>query len=213
MNVLIFTFNGFQENTYILYDDTKECVIVDPGCNSTKEQALLSEFIANNDLTPVRLLNTHCHIDHVLGNKYVADTYGLKLESHKGEIPVLESCTAVANMYGIPYEQSPPISVYLDEGDIVTFGNTKLEVIFTPGHSPASISFYNKAENILMAGDVLFQRSIGRTDLPGGSMDTLLHMIRTKYWVLPDETIVYPGHGPATTIGEEKRENPFLNQA
>lgn len=210
MDVSIFTFNGFQENTYILYDESKECVIVDPGCNSKSEQNTLSEFISGNQLKVTRLLNTHCHIDHVLGNKFVADKFNLKLEAHQGEKPVLESCKMVAQMYGIPYDPSPEIDLFIDEGDVIKFGNTSMEIFFTPGHSPASISFYNREHNILIAGDVLFQRSIGRTDLPGGSMDTLLESIRTKFWVLPDDTIVYPGHGPSTTIGEEKRLNPFL---
>lgn len=210
MDVSIFTFNGFQENTYVLYDETKECVIIDPGCNSKAEQETLASFITSNELKPIRLINTHCHIDHVLGNAYVTNTYKLELEAHKGEVPVLESCVMVANMYGIPYDPSPKIVKYIEEGDTIRFGNTDLDVLFTPGHSPASISFYHADQHILIAGDVLFQRSIGRTDLPGGNMETLLDNIRTKFWVLPDDTVVYPGHGPQTTIGEEKRENPFL---
>lgn len=213
MDVSIFTFNAFQENTYVLFDDTKECVIIDPGCNNPEEQKTLSDFISSNNLTPVRLLNTHCHIDHVLGNKYVADTYSLVLEAHKGEVAVLESCKMVANMYNIAYTESPAISTYIDEGEEIKFGNTTLEIFFTPGHSPASISFFNREQGILMAGDVLFQRSIGRTDLPGGDFDTLILSIKTKFYPLEDGVIVYPGHGPSTTIGEEKAANPFLNQA
>lgn len=212
MDVSIFTFNAFQENTYVLYDDTKECVIIDPGCSNAEEQKTLTDFIASNNLTPVRLLNTHCHIDHVLGNSFVADTYSLELEAHKGEIPVLESCKMVANMYNISYTESPLITQYIDEGDAIQFGNTTLEIFFTPGHSPASISFLNREQGILIAGDVLFQRSIGRTDLPGGDFNTLIQSIKTKFYPLEDIVRVYPGHGPSTTIGEEKQANPFLNQ-
>jgi hydroxyacylglutathione hydrolase len=210
LQVKSFTFNDFYENTYILFDETKECVIIDPGCNNEHEKSLLSNFITENELTPIHLLNTHCHIDHILGNKYVADTYGLTLISNKGEIPVLEFGSQTAAMYHIPYEKSPNIEIFVDEGDIISFGNTTLDIIFTPGHSPASISFYHKESNILIAGDVLFQGSIGRTDLPGGNFEVLIRMIKSKFLTLPDETIVYPGHGESTNIGIEKRTNPFL---
>lgn len=210
LQVKSFTFNDFYENTYLLFDETKECVIIDPGCNNESEKSLLSNFITENELTPIHLLNTHCHIDHILGNKYVADTYGLTLVSHKGEIPVLEFGSQTAAMYHIPYEKSPNIEIFVDEGDVISFGNTTLDIIFTPGHSPASISFYHKESNILIAGDVLFQGSIGRTDLPGGNFEVLIRMIKSKFLTLPDETIVYPGHGEHTNIGIEKRTNPFL---
>lgn len=212
MDVSIFTFGPFQENTYILFDASKECIIIDPGCSNTAEQNLLTDFISSSELKPVRLVNTHCHIDHVLGNKFVSEKYNLPLESHKGEIPVLQANTMVAKMYGIPYEESPPIEKYIEEGDLVSFGETTLETLFTPGHSPASISFFNKEARILIAGDVLFQRSIGRTDLPGGDFDTLIGSIKQKFYPLGDDVTVYPGHGPSTTIGEEKAANPFLLQ-
>lgn len=210
MHLARFTFNAFGENTYVLYDDTKECVIIDPGCSDTAEQKTLVSFIAGNNLIPTVLFNTHCHIDHVLGNKFVSEKYGLALSSHKGEQQVLDMQPMVSNMYGIAYDPSPSISIFYDGGDELTFGNTTLKVLFTPGHSPASISLYHPPTAILVAGDVLFQQSIGRTDLPGGNMDTLLASIRERFFVLPDNTTVYPGHGPETTIGEEKRSNPFL---
>jgi glyoxylase-like metal-dependent hydrolase (beta-lactamase superfamily II) len=210
MTVQAFTFNDFQENTYVLYDESLSCIIIDPGCNNEQEETMLSSFISEHKLTPVGLLNTHCHIDHILGNKYITEKYSLELIAHEGEIPVLQSGIMVSQMYGIPYNQSPEISSYLKGGDVYTFGNTNLQVLYTPGHSPASISFYNAVDKILIAGDVLFQNSIGRTDLPGGNFDTLIHSIKSKFWELPDETIVYSGHGPATTIGNEKTHNPFL---
>ena len=210
MNIHRFTFNDFSENTYVVWDNSKSCLIFDPGCNSSEERKRLSSFIAEKALTPVGLINTHCHIDHVLGNEYVARSYGLKLQSHAGEVPVLEACEMVSKMYGISYTPSPDIEVFLDEGQSLKFGNSQLEIFFTPGHSPASISFYNAEANILIAGDVLFQMSIGRTDLPGGNFETLAESIKTKLYTLPDETIVYPGHGPETNIGFEKKNNPFV---
>lgn len=210
MKVAQFTFNAFQENTYVLYDDSLECIILDPGCNNESERKELVKFIEDHQLKPVRLVNTHCHIDHVLGNKFVADKYGLKLEAHKGEIPVLEANDMVSNMYGIPYEKSPAIGEYIEEDIDYAFGKTVLRTIFTPGHSPASLSFYESSSKVVIAGDALFQMSIGRTDLPGGDYDTLIASIKEKLLVLPEETIVYSGHGPATTIGNEKASNPFL---
>ncbi|MBT8218720.1 MAG: MBL fold metallo-hydrolase [Bacteroidia bacterium] len=212
MNVISLTFNEFQENTYILYDETSECVIIDPGCSNAREEKILSETIEKHQLRPVRLINTHCHIDHIYGNQYIAEKYDLPLESHRGEIPVLEAAPQIAMMYGLKANPSPPITKFLDEGDQLTFGNTTLDVLFTPGHSPASISFYNAADKILISGDVLFQGSIGRTDLPGGNYDLLINNIKTKLLTLPDDVVVYSGHGPSTSIGFERKNNPFLQQ-
>ena len=211
-HVAVFTFNQFQENTYLLYDDTKECVVIDPGCYYEEEKQQLVDFIESNDLKPVRLLNTHCHIDHIFGNKFIAEKYNLPLEIHKGELPVLEAIPQVCAMYGIPMpEPSPAPGRFIEEGEIISFGTTNLKTLFTPGHSPASISFFDEANNILIAGDVLFQGSIGRTDLPGGDFNTLISSIKRAYYPLGDEVKVYPGHGSSTTIGEEKKNNPFLN--
>lgn len=210
MDIAIFTFNPFAENTYILYDETKECVIIDPGCSNKDEQQQLTDFITAHNLKPVKLVNTHCHIDHVLGNKYISQKYGLPLTSHEGEAVVLAMQPQISTMYGIPYDPSPEISVFLDDGDELQFGSTSLKVFYTPGHSPASISFYDEEGGILIGGDVLFQGSIGRTDLPGGDFDTLARSIKEKLYVLPDEVVVYSGHGPSTKIGIEKRTNPFV---
>ncbi len=210
-HVVVFTFNDFSENTYLIQDESKECIIIDPGNNSASEDKTLSDYIQSNGLTPVRLLNTHCHLDHVFGNKYVADTYQLDLEIHEGEIPVLESTPQVCNMYGIPYPNpSPAPSKFLKPGDTISFGDTNLSIHFTPGHSPASVSFYNEKEGYIIGGDVLFQGSIGRTDLPGGNFDTLIQSIKDTFLTLPDETRVYSGHGPMTTVGDERAKNPFL---
>lgn len=204
------TFNPFEENTYIISNDANECIIIDPGCSNREEQNELMEIVRQNQWKPVRLFNTHCHIDHILGNDFVVKTYGTGLEIHSGELPVLKAGTAVAAMYGIPYEVSPDPVAFIEPGSEIKFGDGRLKVLFTPGHSPASICFYNEADGWVIGGDVLFYESIGRTDLPGGNHNTLLHSIRTQLFTLPGETIVYPGHGPQTTVGYEKMFNPFL---
>lgn len=211
MLVAKLTFNPFQENTYVVYDDTKECIIFDPGMYTDEEKNQLSDFIEQNELKPVRLINTHCHIDHVFGNNYVHEKYKIPLEIHEGELPVLEAVPQVCMMYGVPYsDPSPMPERFIKEGDIIEFGNSKLKAIFTPGHSPASLSFYSEDSKQLIAGDVLFYQSIGRTDLPGGDMATLLGSIKDNIFPLGDEVTVYPGHGPKTTVGYERKNNPFL---
>lgn len=211
VDVVGLTFNPFQENTYIVFDQTKECIIFDPGCFDAAERKQLQDKLKELDLTPVRLINTHCHIDHVFGNRFVATEYGLPLEIHRGEVPVLEAIPQVAAMYGIPYaEPSPSPERFIEAGDIIEFGETRLRSIFTPGHSPASLSFYCEEDQFLIAGDVLFYGSIGRTDLPGGDHDTLIASIKNKLLPLGDDVKVYPGHMQPTTIGFEKANNPFL---
>ncbi len=211
MKVTCITFNQFQENTYILHDDTNECVVIDPGCYEKYEREQLKKYIQDNNLKVVRLLNTHCHIDHVLGNKFVANTYNVDLEIHPDDEQTLRSVPVYAPAYGFPmYEEQLPAK-YLKEGDTVKFGNTELEVIFAPGHAPGHVVFYNRSEKILIGGDVLFNESIGRTDLPGGDFNTLIQSIKTKLFTLPDDVTVYCGHGPETSIGHEKKYNPFLS--
>ncbi len=207
-----FTFNPFQENTYLLINGKRECIIIDTGCYFEEERKELLLYIEKEGLKVTRLLNTHCHLDHIFGNKLVAVTYGVGLEIHRADEIVLVRSPEVGAMYNVRFEPSPRPSAYLEEGDKISFGGVELEVIFTPGHSPGSVSFYCAAEKFLIGGDVLFYQSIGRTDLPGGNHATLLASIREKLFVLPDDTKVLPGHGPATTIGFEKRHNPFLNE-
>ena len=209
--VEVFEFNPFQENTYILHDQTHECIIIDPGCHTATEQQQLSDFISRKRLRPVQLINTHCHIDHVLGNRYVADTYQIELAIHKNELPLLEAVPRQAQMFGMGnIESSPAPTRFLTEKDTITFGESSLKILFTPGHSPGSISFWHENNGFVIAGDVLFRLSIGRTDLPGGDFDTLIQSIQTQLLPLDDATKVYSGHGPATTIGFERRNNPFL---
>ncbi len=210
VNVHYFTFNEFQENTYIVSDETKECVIFDPGCNTDEERRQVTEYIAANALKPVRLINTHCHIDHVLGNPFIARKYGLALEAHRGELPVLHAGPALAGLWGIFMEPAIEPSVFIEDGDLVAFGNTTFKAILAPGHSPASLCFYDEKDQVLIAGDVLFHESIGNASLPGADLPTLLKSIRNRLFVLEDETVVYPGHGGPTTIGHEKQNNPFV---
>ncbi len=211
LTVKSFTFGPFAENTYVLYDATGECVIVDPGCYDDSEKSALSGFIAEHKLKPVLLLNTHGHIDHVVGNKFVFDTYGLKPLIHKEDLKTLRSLMTVAHLYNLNAEASPEPSGFLAEGDKVKFGETELGVLFTPGHSPGSICFVHPAQKIIIGGDVLFYGSIGRTDLPGGHHQTLLDSIANKLMVLEDDFTVYSGHGQKTEIGFERKNNPFLN--
>ncbi|PCI96386.1 MAG: MBL fold hydrolase [Flavobacteriales bacterium] len=212
INIHYFTFNGFQENTYILYDDTKECVIIDPGCYSNEEEQVLANFISENELTPVKLLNTHCHIDHVLGNNFVASKYNIGLEMHEKDLQTLRVTPEYGHTFGFNINPSPEPSTLLNEGDLVKFGNSELSVLFTPGHSAGHIVFVSHEDKFVINGDVLFRGSIGRTDLPGGDYETLITSIKTKLLILPDDYEVYTGHGPSTTIGFEKSNNPFLNQ-
>lgn len=209
--VVRFTFNPFQENTYLVIDQTKQCALFDPGCASAAERDELARYIDAEELQPVRLINTHCHVDHIFGNAFVARRYGLELEIHRRELPVLQAAPASAQLFGIDYrEELLEPERFLEEGQEVVFGNTRLQVLLTPGHSPGSLSFYCAEDGFLISGDVLFQGSIGRTDLPGGDMATLLHSIREKLLPLGDEVVVHSGHGPDTTLGQERRSNPFL---
>ena len=211
LKIKSFVFSPIQENTYILNNEHKDCIIIDPGCYFPAEKDELEAFITQSGLTPRMLLNTHCHLDHVFGNKFVTDTYGLALQLHENELALLKYAPASGLMYDMPFDNYQGEYIFLKEGDRITLGDDELQVIEAPGHSPGHICFYCAAQNFMISGDVLFNRSIGRTDLPGGSHQTLLKNIREKLFVLPDETVVYSGHGPATTIGEEKKDNPFLS--
>ena len=210
INLQQFTFNAYQENTYVLYDETGECVIVDPGMYESFEQNELVAFIKEKQLKPLLLLNTHCHLDHVFGNKFVYDQWGLKPQFHQGELFILQAIPGYAPGMGFRYDVSPSPEVFLPETGTVKFGNSELSLIFAPGHSPAHLCFYAKEENFLIGGDVLFYGSIGRTDLPGGNHEQLLQSIREKLFTLPLDCRVYPGHGKSTLIGFEKENNPFF---
>lgn len=209
LHIQSFVFNAFQENTYVLYDETKECVIIDPGCYDDNEKKELTDFVKDNDLHVKALLNTHGHIDHVLGNDFIKEKYKTKLYIHAVDDPVLKSVKVYASNYGFPgYHEATP-DIYLKEGDIILFGNQQLNVLFVPGHSPGHVAFYSAENKIVVGGDVLFRSSVGRTDLPGGDFDTLIKSIHTQFFTLPDDVTVYPGHGPETTVGIERLTNPY----
>ena len=196
-----FEFNPFRENTYVISDDTGECLIMDPGCQEPEEQDLLLAYFEENDLKPVKIVNTHCHIDHILGTAFLHDPL---------EKPLLTASIAQGEFFGLEVQTPPEPTDYLNEGDTVTFGKSMFEVIHIPGHSPGGIVLLNKEQQCMFTGDVLFQGSIGRTDLPGGDYDSLVNSIRQKLLLLDPEIRVFPGHGPDTTIGIENQSNPFF---
>jgi len=209
-HIKIFVFNPFQENTFLLYDETKECIIIDAGCNEENEFQKLDNFIKENNLKPKSIVNTHCHIDHILGNAYLVDKYKISSIAHKDDMPLLERSNDMALAYGFNIQEPPVPNQFVNEGDEIKFGNTVLKIKHVPGHSPGSIALYNEKDKFVIVGDVLFAGGIGRADLPGGDYDTLINSINKKLFTLQGETVVYPGHGGSTTIEHEKNTNPFF---
>ncbi len=210
LNVNFFTFNPFQENTYIVSNEKKQCWIIDPGMYDPRETAQMVSYITANGLQPQSIINTHTHLDHIFGVNALVDKYNLAFGIHREDLPVLERADASAAMFGIPFNNPPKATFFIKDGEPMHLGDDILEVFHTPGHSPGSISFYYPAGNWLISGDVLFSGSIGRTDLPGGNFDTLIKSIKTHLFTLPGNTVVHSGHGPATSIDQEKKYNPFL---
>lgn len=211
MEIKQFTFSPFQENTYVAYTVKQEAMIIDPGCYSTEEENRLRQFIETKGLKVMQLVNTHLHLDHAFGNSFVEKTWNVRTTAHSGDGFWLKGMTDQCRMFGLELRNpAPEIGIELQEGDLIPLGEETFEVLHVPGHSPGSIILYNAKEHFLFAGDVLFDGSIGRTDLQGGNYAQLIKGIQEKLLVLPDETIVYSGHGPATTIGKEKASNPFL---
>lgn len=211
LTIRSFIFNSFGVNTYVLYDESHECIIIDPACQYPDEEDQLSGFIGANNLKPVRLINTHTHIDHILGNTYIAEKYNLLPETHAAAVVFLETANQAGAAFGVQIERVIFPVNFLGDGDTVKFGNSSLRVLYTPGHAAGSICLVSDADSFVITGDVLFQESIGRTDLPTGDLDLLLASIREKLFTLPDQFKVYPGHGAATTIGFERRNNPFIS--
>ena len=211
-NIKVFTFNPIAENTYILYNEHKEGLVIDPGCYFPEENEELKQFITEKGLVIKKLLNTHCHLDHIFGNKFIAETYNLELELHQKEVVMLERAPASGLMFNLPFDNYNGDFIFLQEGDIINLGKDVLEVIYAPGHSPGHICFYCQAQKFIISGDVLFYQSIGRTDLPGGDHETLIRSIKEKIFILPDDVIVYSGHGPETTVGAEKMKNPYVGE-
>ena len=210
LTIHFFEFSPISENTYLLYNESGDCLIIDPGCYFQAEEQQLKSFITAKKLKPKQLLNTHCHLDHVFGNRFVHETWGLPLYLHPLEKMVLDYAPEAGQRWNLPFRQYEGPLHFLKEGDLIRLGEDELKVIEAPGHSPGHICFYCEKQAFLIGGDVLFRRSIGRTDLPGGNHQQLLNSIRDKLFTLPDEVRVYPGHGESTTIGYEKKSNPFL---
>lgn len=210
VSIKIFTFSPLAENTYIIHDEKKEAIIIDPGCYFDEEKLMFKSFIEAEGLKPVQLLNSHCHLDHVFGNKWVYETYGLELFLHPNEEIMLKLAPQSGDLWGLPFENYEGPLHFLDKNDFVSLGRNILKILLAPGHSPGSICFYSEEQQFVIGGDVLFRESIGRTDLPGGNHATLLTSIREQLFVLPDVVTVYPGHGEPTTIGYEKKYNPYL---
>ncbi|MFV0390872.1 MAG: MBL fold metallo-hydrolase [Paludibacteraceae bacterium] len=211
MNIKTFPFNPLQENTYVVWDETNEAVIIDAGMLSEQEKKRVTRFIEENKLKLTRVLNTHLHLDHQFGNKFLFDTYGIMPEGGIEDEFLLDSVHLSAEKWGLPYsEPAQRLGSYITDNQELYFGNTTFLALHTPGHSPGSHSLYCKQAGVVFVGDVLFKGSIGRTDFEQGSYDTLIRSIEERLFTLPDETIVYSGHGPTTTIGTEKQFNPFL---
>ena len=205
-----FTFNPFGESTFVLHDETKECIIIDPGCYTQAEKELLGSFIENNGLKPVILANTHAHVDHLLGNRYVYDKWKPSVGLHNSDSPLLQNAALQGQVYGFDVEEPPTVDIWFEDNTDLRFGNSVIKILHLPGHSPGSVVFYSEEQKFLIAGDVLFAGSIGRTDLPGGDYDQLIDGIYNKLLVLDTDTKVFPGHGPSTTICDEITGNPFL---
>ncbi len=210
ISVESFVFSPFSENTYILFDESKEAVIIDPGCLQQSEKLTLKKYVSDNNLTVKALLQTHTHLDHVFGSAYVKREFKVEMYMHKSDIPVLADVEIRCKTWGIPGYEPVTADKFLEEGDVFKFGNSELKVLFVPGHSPGHIAFVSDIDKFIIGGDCLFYRSIGRTDFPLCSHDELINSIKTKFFTLPDDYIVYSGHNQPTSIGDEKNNNPFL---
>jgi hydroxyacylglutathione hydrolase len=210
LTVKRFIFNPIQENTYVVYHGKDACAIIDPGCYFPEEKQTLASWLKESHLHPNILLNTHCHLDHVFGNKWVAEHYDLELQMGEKELWTFRFAPESGIRWSMPFENYSGNIIFLKEGDEIFLGQDTLEVLFTPGHSVGHVAFYNRKQGFVIGGDLLFRMGIGRSDLPGGDSAVLLESIQNKLMVLPNDTIVYPGHGEPTTIGFEKENNPFL---
>jgi glyoxylase-like metal-dependent hydrolase (beta-lactamase superfamily II) len=205
-----FCFNAFQENTFVIYNEAKEAIIVDPGCYLKNEEAQLSNFIAENNLTPTLLLNTHCHLDHVFGNNFVSEKYGLTALFHAKEQVVIDRLPEGGARWGVPTEAYRGKVQYIQQDELIPFGKVHFKVLETPGHSPGSVCFYQAEQDFLIGGDLIFKDGVGRTDLPGSNPLDLIKSIQTQIFPLPETMTIYSGHGPETTWGREKRANPYI---
>lgn len=210
IQVKSFCFNAFQENTYLVWNEQGEGLLIDPGCYTYEERNILKEFIEEKQITPKAIINTHAHVDHVLGVQSIKEFYQIPFGLHQKETVILQDVKNRAQAYGFPHYQETEIDFFLEEGQTLSFGDWSPKVLFTPGHAPGHVSFYFEKDQILLSGDVLFRRSVGRTDFPHCNHEHLVQSIQTQLYTLPDETVVYPGHSGPTTIGEEKQFNPYV---
>jgi glyoxylase-like metal-dependent hydrolase (beta-lactamase superfamily II) len=210
IQIKTFVFNPFQENTYVVYDHTRECIILDPGCYFDEEKDKLTHFITENNLKPKYIVHTHGHIDHAIGTNFLKEEYGIQAVMHSDDLELLRRNSEFGASIGIEVDQPSDPEIFISENEEISFGDTQFKVLHAPGHSPGSIVLHNPGEKLLFSGDVLFRRGIGRSDLMGGDHITLIESIQNKLLVLDEDTKVYAGHGEPTTIGEEKRENPLL---
>ena len=210
LTIQSFCFNAFQENTYVLYNAQKNAIIVDPGCYLRNEQEALANFISENNLNPTLLLNTHCHLDHVFGNNFVSEKYGLAAHFHKNEQPVIDRLPEGGARWGVPTEAYKGKVQYIQQDELIQFGKDAFKVLETPGHSPGSVCFYNAGQDFMIGGDLIFKDGVGRTDLPGCNPLDLIKSIKTQILPLPDTMTIYAGHGPETTWGREKKANPYI---
>jgi len=210
ITIQTFVFNPFQENTYLVADASNQCIVIDPGCHFDEERQQLVSYIKDKQLKPQLIVQTHGHIDHVLGINFLKEYYRIQALMHPADLNVLRSSKDFGRMVGLEIQQPSDPEQHTGDHETLEFGETRFQVLHVPGHSPGSIALYNPEQGILFSGDVLFRRGIGRTDLMDGNYNTLVESIQDKLFALPDETTVYPGHGEPTTIGEEKKQNPVL---
>jgi len=210
LSIHSFCFNPFQENTYILYNEQKEAIIIDPGMYTQEDYDQFDHFIKTSGLQPTLLLNTHCHLDHVFGNNYISEHYQLKAHFHSNEQVVLDRLPEASAKWGIPANAYKGPVQYIEDNSKIPFGKDQLKVLLTPGHSPGSVCFYIEAQDILIGGDLVFMDGVGRTDLPGSNPLDLIKSIKNKILPLPDQTKIYSGHGPATSLHRERIHNPYL---
>lgn len=206
----IFTFNPFAENTYVLFDETHEAIIIDPGMYTSSEESVLKDFIAGQNLNPIAIVNTHAHIDHVMGVEWCRQQYNIPFWLHEKDVVNLDGLQMKAQIFGVGMEDVAPPDRFIIEGENIQFGNSELDVVFTPGHSPGHVVFIDHHQRRVIGGDLLFKGSVGRTDLPHCNVDDLEHSIREKMYKLDDTYQIFPGHGPSTTIGFEKKFNAFV---